>query len=131
MKLIKGNRKFKIEDIEFEIGKFSLSDKKEIMAHLDELGQPKSIESVWDVAVFALKRGLKDIKGIFYDDGEEFKLKFDESGLVEDSIISEILSLPVSDKFIMIASSVVMDSRTEIPEEITFTSKKKEAKVEK
>lgn len=71
-----------------------------------------SIDSTMDIVVqaskYAIKSGVKDIKGIVDSKDNEYKLEFEENGTyLTDACVEDLLALPANDELICICSELI------------------------
>lgn len=60
-----------------------------------------------DCAVLGLRHSIKSIKGLTRSNGSDYKLKFDDAGVLEDACIDDLLNIPESDNLSTIAITLM------------------------
>ena len=98
----------KIDDIEVKISPLSQSQKSELQGHMMKAVNGDMNEAMLSVKK-ALQFALKDIKGVFYMDGDdkrEYQLEFKDNKL-SDECIDDLLNLPISNKLSSVCSALI------------------------
>lgn len=99
-----------VDDLEIAITPLSLSQKAEIT---DIAGSQLDAKSLMLASAKAVQYALKDIKGLKKPNGNEYRLKLDERGYVDESAIDDLFNIKVSDKL----SAVCLSLLNNIPDE--------------
>jgi hypothetical protein len=70
----------------------------------------------WEMSMESIRRSLKDVKGLFYDDGQKkpFALKFDEQGRVSDESLTELLNTQITNELVAGCMQMVTGVQSEV-----------------
>lgn len=88
-----GNVVFKISPLDYKV-------KSDMQASV-MAGKPM------DAAVMALKHSVKDVEGLNLPDGSKYELEKDDSGLLTENGINDLLNIPEAAKLNIIAVSLI------------------------
>lgn len=78
-----------LHDLTLKLKPLSFSEKMEIQREASKMSNEAMLEAV----KLTLKYSLKDIKGLEYDDGEEFELSYDDNSHLSEESIETILNM--------------------------------------
>jgi hypothetical protein len=93
-------RDVKVDDVVFTLRPLDYLKKSQMETAISQ-------GNFMDAAVVALKSGIKDVKGLKRPDGTEYKLEFDESDMLTDRSINDLLNIPQNSKLSVIAFSML------------------------
>lgn len=89
----------KIGDAVFKIAPLTQEQKVKLMQYVSMDGGNR-IESLAKMSFECVKLCLKDVSGIEFEDGSEYKLDFDSDGFVTDKSVSELMNTEISQELL-------------------------------
>lgn len=96
----------KINSLEFKISPLSYLQKQEVQAEImkAEMGQPMAL---MNAARIAVKYSVKEVSGIEDMDGNAYELEFDDSGVLSDNCVDDLLNCDQDQKLQVLCASLV------------------------
>lgn len=112
--------KFKIDDIEVTLKPLSYHEKNTISAMMFKGHKNQDMALMANGTIHAVRCCLKAIKGLQFEDEDgqlkDYVLEFDESGILTDDCMSDLMNMEPSAKLIQVCSLFI----DKIPKEITI-----------
>jgi hypothetical protein len=99
--------KVKIDDVIVTLSPLTLAQKQEGQSLIIEGQTHNDPHKASNGIFYLIKCALKDIKGVEDQDGNEYKLSF-ENGMVSDECFDELLNLEIHQKLMMVCSSLAV-----------------------
>ena len=90
--------KIKIDDLQFVISPLSLHEKTEVQQLMVEAQSKGNIGKLTKSICKTIQYSLKDINGLYDCDDQPYKLSFDDSGMLTDECLDELMNLELSDR---------------------------------
>lgn len=114
IKVYRANSKIsvKIGDAVFKLSPFTQEQKIELMQFVSMDGGSR-IENLAKMSFMACKFAIKEVSGIVYEDGSEFKLEVDEKG-VTDKCLSELMNTEINQELLASCQALLQG----VPKEI-------------
>jgi len=106
----------KIDDISFKVAPLTYAQKLEVQGMLTKKNGT-DIDNIAKTTKSLIEMSLKDVKGLTYPDGEEFRLDFD-GGKITEPCFDELMNLSLSTKLTIALMQLVQG----IPKEIIDTA---------
>jgi hypothetical protein len=103
----------KIGEASFKLAPLSQENKVALMSYVSMDGGTR-VENLAKMAFMSVKYCLKDVSGLEFEDGSEYKLEFDNDGLVSDKSISELMNTEISQELLSTCQAFMQG----IPKEI-------------
>ncbi len=111
--------KVNIDGLTFSIAPLTLKQKKEIQSHLYKASVENDLVSAQDASVMSLKYSVKNVKGLYDLNEEEYQLQFDENGNLSDESIDDLLNIEQNTKLAVVWNSLVNGVSHEIIDPMT------------
>lgn len=103
----------KIDDVELIISPLTFEQKVDISSCTTNQGG-QSMPDTPKLLRKYIKYSVKDANGIEYGDGKKYKVKLEESGVLTDECVEDIVSLSINTKLMSAAYQMLMS----IPDEL-------------
>lgn len=94
----------KIGEAVFKIAPLTQEQKVKLMEYVSMDGGSR-VESLAKMSFLSVKYSLKEVSGLEFEDGSEYKLEFDSDGLVSDKSISELMNTEISQELLISCQS--------------------------
>lgn len=104
---MKDKRNIQIGDITISVSPLTSFDKAELAEEANKAAINNSPKDLLNITYTVLKKCLKDVKGVEYDDDESFRIEFDESGMVSQDSIDELMTLEFNNEMIAVCMSLM------------------------
>jgi hypothetical protein len=114
---------YSLGEIKFSISPLTFHQKQQVASLLQEAVQNKNPKKMLEASILTVKMALKSIHGLKFQDGSDFKLEFDENGLISDESIDVLLNTELSEKLIGLCSQLVNGIPKELPEGVVIEKK--------
>lgn len=110
---------YKVGELEIKISPLSVHNKS-ILHDFMTKGRNGDQKALIDGSSFALKASLKEVTGLEDIDGKPYTLSFDDSGLVTDACIDDLLNIEESTKLISLCSLLIAGIPSNLPPGISL-----------
>lgn len=101
---MKDRKKIKFDDVTISFAPLSNQEKSELAT---KAATSSDVGQILELSMETLRKSVKHVEGIEYGDGESFKLEFDESGLVSEECMNELMTLSVSTEMLAISMTLI------------------------
>lgn len=119
IKVYRANSRVSVQigDAIFKLAPLSQDQKVQLMQYVSMDGGSR-VENLAKMSFMACKFCLKDVSGISFEDGSEYKLELDADGLVSDKSVSELMNSEISQELLVACQSFMQG----IPKQIVNPS---------
>lgn len=115
---------FKVGNLSFKVSPLSLLQKVTLES-LMQKATSKNLDDITQATSYALKCGLKEVKGFEDAEGNPYELQFDDNGELTQSCIDELMNIQETMSIVNVCSNLLNGTNFEkLPDGVSLVESK-------